>query len=424
MKIATLCIAVVLLTACGSHATSVAPTIGAGAQDTARTSAVSPIQHVVIIVQENRTFNNLFMGYPGATTATRGLKSNGKWQNLHELTLEGYPNVDICHAEACFVQAYDNGKMDGFNLIKHIGPSPPPLLPYHYVKRSDVKIYWDLAKQYTIADEMFESSGSSSFPAHQYLIAGQTGSQLDPPGRPWGCDFPNKHYDYCFDYQTLGDLLDNAGISWKYYSPGILGTPSTYSNWEAYDAIKHIRYGVDWAPQHIVMPETTIFNDISNGNLASVTWIVPTFVNSDHLGCGIRCKDFGPNWVASIVDAIGQSKYWGNTAIFLTWDDWGGFYDPVPPKQIDSVGLGFRVPLIVISPYAKPHHLSHVDHEFGSILHFTEKLYGLPSLGQRDAVSDDLSDCFNYGQTPITFVPEPHGKYGTSDPFTPVDTDF
>jgi phospholipase C len=424
MRLSSLCLAALLLSACSTHATSVISPLDGRAASIRSGASTSPIKHVVIIVQENRTFNNLFMNYPGATTATRGLKSDGKWQTLGEMTLEGYKNIDICHAEACFKEAYDFGKMDRFDLIKHIGNNPPPLLPYHYTKRSDVQIYWDLAKEYTLADQMFESSGSSSFPAHQYLIAGQTGSQNDPPGRPWGCDFPNKHYDFCFDYQTLGDLMDNAGVSWKYYSPGTFGTPSTYSNWEAYDAISHIRYGIDWGPKHIEMPETTIFSDISAGKLADVTWVVPTFVNSDHLGCGVNCKQYGPNWVASVVDAIGQSPYWGSTAIFVTWDDWGGFYDPVPPKHIDKVGLGFRVPMIVISPYAKPNHLSHEQHEFGSILHFTEELYGLPSLGERDAISDDLADCFNFSQKPLKFKPEPHGPYGASDPNTPVDSDF
>src|SRR5579863_8252522 len=423
MRFAALLLVASLLVACGSHANPVVQSPVADTTSSRTAANVSPITHVVIIVQENRTFNNLFEGYPGATWSDRGQTHDGKWHTLTAMNLEGYKSVDICHRLDCFQQAYDNGKMDGFDLIKHIGPSPPPLISYHFVRHDEVKIYWDLAKQYTLADEMFESSGSSSFPAHQYLIAGQTGSQDDPPGRPWGCDFPNKHYDFCFNYQTLGDLLDNAGISWKYYSPGTFGQWKTFSNWEAYDAISHIRYGNDWSPTHIVMPETSIFNDISSGNLASVTWVVPSFENSDHLGCGATCVSFGPNWVAAVVDALGQSKYWGNTAIFVTWDDWGGWYDPIPPHEIDSVGYGFRVPLIVISPYARPDHISKQQHDFGSILHYIEKLYGLPSLGERDAQADDLSDCFNYSQKPNTFVFEPHGKFAPSDPNTPVDTD-
>lgn len=426
MRLSALCLAAVLLCACDAHSMS-ALTGGAATQQSVKVElspSPSPIQHIVIVIQENRTFNNLFEGYPGATWSDEGLKSNGQVQKLGVLNLQGYSGWDICHALACYQQAYDHGKMDGFNLIKKIGKGIPATISYNYVNHNDTTIYWNLARHYTLADDNFESSGSSSFPAHQYLIAGQSGSQDDPPGRPWGCDFPNKKYNFCFNYETLGDLLDNAGITWRYYSPGTFGSPSTFSNWEAYDAIKHIRYGTDWNPTHISMPETNFFSDVTSGHLQTVSWVVPTFVNSDHLGCGTYCIHYGPNWVASVVDAIGNSSYWSNTAIFIVWDDWGGWYDPIPPPQIDSVGLGFRVPLIVVSPYAKAGHISKVQHDFGSILHFTEERFGLPTLGERDATADDLSDCFNYGQKPIVFKNIPHGAYGTSDPLTPVDSDF
>jgi phospholipase C len=135
---------------------------------------------------------------------------------------------------------------------------------------------------------------------------------------------------------------------------------------------------------------------IENGNLAQVSWVMPTMANSDHAASG---SNTGPDWVASIVNEIGASKYWSNTAIFITWDDWGGWYDHVSPPHVDEMGLGFRVPLIVVSPYARHGYISHRQHEFGSILHFTEELFVLPSLGTRDAISDDLLDCFDFSQT-------------------------
>ncbi len=118
----------------------------------------------------------------------------------------------------------------------------------------------------------------------------------------------------------------------------------------------------------------------------------------------------GPSWVASIVNSIG-GRTWANTAIILTWDDWGGWYDHVPPPQVLAncsqwgcgYVYGFRVPMIVISPYAKPAYTSHVTHDFGSILKFVEETFNLPSLGYADAPADDLADCFNFSQTPIPF---------------------
>jgi phospholipase C len=140
-----------------------------------------------------------------------------------------------------------------------------------------------------------------------------------------------------------------------------------------------------------------------------VSWVIPSGTNSDHAGSTDNTG--GPSWVASIVNAIGNSSYWANTAIIVTWDDWGGWYDHVPPPKVIDDGTswgsgyvyGFRVPLIVISPYAKPAYISHINHDFGSILNLIEEAFGLSSLGYADAYADDLSDCFNYSQTPLTF---------------------
>jgi len=152
-----------------------------------------------------------------------------------------------------------------------------------------------------------------------------------------------------------------------------------------------------------------ILTDISNNQLPAVSWVIPAGKNSDHPGNQLTLG--GPSWGASIVNAIGNTSYWANTAIIVTWDDWGGWYDHVPPPQVITDGTswgsgyvyGFRVPLIVISPYAKAAHLSHVSHDFGSILHFVEENFGLSSLGYADARADDLSDCFDFNQTPLVF---------------------
>jgi phospholipase C len=144
-----------------------------------------------------------------------------------------------------------------------------------------------------------------------------------------------------------------------------------------------------------------VLNDIATGHLADVSWVIPNGADSDH---ALGNDGSGPSWVASIVNAIGNSRYWSNTAIIITWDDWGGWYDHVPPPQIlNSYEYGFRVPMIVVSPYAKPQHISHVTHDFGSILKFVEETFNLPSLGYADAPADDLADCFDFSQTPIQF---------------------
>jgi phospholipase C len=369
------------------------------------------IQHVVVIVQENRSFDNLFNGFPGANTAQSGMRKKSLIQ-LQPVPLEqGY---DPDHSHYSFEQDWDNGLLDGF---AHETTESTADIPYGYVPQSETVPLWTLAANFTLADEMFQSNTGPSFVAHQYIIAGQSADVVSDPTQPsgvalnsWGCDSPPDATVQilgpdgtalpgpfpCFSYETLADLLDAQNISWRYYAPSIT------NSWSAYDAISQIRYSSDWT-NDIIAPPQQFITDVQNGTLAQVTWIVPDWSYSDHAGAGSTAN--GPDWVGNVVNAVGASQFWNSTAIFVTWDDWGGWYDHVPPPQVDTMGLGFRVPLIVISPYAQHGYVSHTQHEFGSILHFTEEMFNLSSLGTRDAISDDLSDCFDLTQTPQPYVP-------------------
>ncbi|MBV8198744.1 MAG: hypothetical protein JO263_11450, partial [Candidatus Eremiobacteraeota bacterium] len=172
--------------------------------------------------------------------------------------------------------------------------------------------------------------------------------------------------------------------------------------WSAYQAVKHICYGADWA-KDVISPQTQFFADVKNGNLRSVNWIVPTCVNSDHAGCN---SDTGPSWVASLVNAVGKSSYWDSSAIFVFWDDYGGWYDPIPPRYVDYDGLGIRVPLLVISPYAKKGFVSHARYEHGSMLRFIEDRFRLKPLSASDQRATSVArDCFNFAKAPRPFVP-------------------
>jgi phospholipase C len=306
---------------------------------------------------------------------------------------------------------------------------------FKYVNPADVQPYFQMAEKYTFADRMFQTNQGPSFPAHQFIISGTSapavGSNLFVAENPagvsgsasnTGCTSPAAEYVNqidpagvespiypCFEHPTLTDLLNAAHFSWRYYAP-LAG-----SIWTAPNAIQHMCgpnaappnatacTGSDWK-NNVVLATTQnpaqIITDIGNGQLASVSWVIPNGLESDH---PLSTDGSGPSWVASIVNAIGNSAYWSNTAIFITWDDWGGWYDHVAPPILNSYEYGFRVPMIVVSPYAKPAYVSHVTHDFGSILKFIEGTYGLPSLGYADVPADDLSDCFNFSQTPISF---------------------
>ena len=365
--------------------------------------AGSPIQHVVVIMQENRSFDNLFNGFPGADTAQSGM-SNGVKIPLEPLGLGD--KRDLKHTHTRWWVDWNHGAMDGFAQSQ----VNPPTLPYSYVPRKDVEPYWDLALQYTIGDRMFQSNTGPSFVAHQYMIAGQSGNVSgNPTGTIWGCDAPAgttapilgpdgtelPGVFPCFDYRTIADLLDAKGVTWRYYAP--MSTDAFYEL-SAYQAIRHIRYGEDWKTK-IISPQNRVLTDIAAGELAQVTWIVPDFAHSDHPGSGTE----GPDWVASIVNAIGNSPYWNSTAIFVSWDDWGGWYDHVDPPKVDAMGPGFRVPLLVISPYAKHAYVSHEFHSASGFNTFIEWNYGLPSLGMRDALLEGYADCFDWKQKPAPF---------------------
>ena len=382
------------------------------------------ITHVVIVVQENRSFDNLFATYPGADGTTHATLHNGKPFTLTKAPLVGQ---ELDHLRCGYLTEYDGGKMDGFDQINFSSGCTGPAAgtyPLRYVNPSQIQPYWSMAKNYSLADHMFQTQGSGSFTAHQELIAAGTAissteSLIDLPSQgPWGCDAPSGTVTTyittsgqfffnggpfpCLTYKTLADLLDPKGVSWKYYVPPLLVPNSSGFLWNAFDAIHNVRYGADWS-NDVISPETTIFSDISANKLPAVSWVVPCSNNSDHASN----TDTGPSWVAGIVNAIGKSPAWNSTVIVVVWDDWGGYFDHVPPAFIDNQGgLGFRVPMLVISPYSKTvGYISHTQYEFGSIVRFVEDNWNLGRLGATDMRATSIADMFDFTKSPRAFVP-------------------
>ncbi len=415
--------AVLSLTACAFGARTEVPAM----QSTQVRVERAKITHVVYIIQENRSFNNLFQGYPGAYTVSSGKDSKGRIIKLSPLSLAFKYDIDHS-AKAMFAACNGTGtlpgtkcRMNGFNREQLY--DAPPHGQYVYVPHRESKPYFDMAHEWVLADRMFQSQLDESFVAHQYIIAAQAQSSVDLPYGPWGCEQGPSDFIYtidqdrkygspeapCFDYQTLGDELDRAGLSWRFYTSKD-GAPSSGSGsyWSGYQAVKHIYDGPDWAK--VITPQKTFLTDVAAGKLANFTWITPMCINSDHPNCA---GAYGPSWVATLVNAIGKSTFWDSTAIFVQWDDWGGLYDPVAPPFRDYDGLGFRVPLLIISPYAKKNYVSHVQYETASVLRFAEDLFGLGRLGAADSrAASPTADCFDFTQRARTFVPitAPYGR--------------
>jgi phospholipase C len=345
----------------------------------------------------------------------------------------------------------------------------PAKVPYHYVTNSTGTLnpYLGLARQYGWANYMFQTNQGPSFPAHQFLFGGTSAPSADDDAigtfaaenmTPYytpdaGCialegvtvklitTLGERQSIYpCLDHETLADLFDSIDVSWKYY------TESDGSIWTAPNAIEHICVpsaptggictGSDYV-NNVILKPAQVLTDISDCDLAQVSWVIPTGQNSDHPKGN---TGGGPSWVASVVNAIGNNKacadnevYWNNTAIIVTWDDWGGWYDHEPPTFLAGAQgdyqYGFRVPMIFVSAYTPASFVDNNRMDFGTILRFVENNYGIAegALNFADArATGDLSEFFNLTLVPRPFltIPAPlDANYFINDKTPPTDPD-
>ncbi|HZW05468.1 MAG TPA: alkaline phosphatase family protein [Candidatus Nitrosotalea sp.] len=427
---------------------------------------IERFQHVVVVVQENRTPDNLFQGLcspPFGSSNSCSANPNrfqydiqtSDWLDNTSPTGTTQPGpvalaakYDLDHSHKAFTQMCDLNfegacQMDAAAKVKCAGTCPAhPQFKYADNSTGTLNPYLQLATQYGWANYMFQTNQGPSFPAHQFIFGGTSApSSADDAsaifasenvsGTTAGCiatagttvlvigpsSGENQKIYPCFEHETLSDLLQGFHTSWKYYTPG------AGSIWTAPDAIQHICepnkptggscVGSEWV-SNVVIGETKVLDDISKCNLAGVTWIIPSGQNSDHA----RSNDGGgPDWVASIVNAIGNQAtcvdgetYWHDTAILITWDDWGGWYDHEPPQFLTGIQgdyqYGFRVPLIVVSAYTPQGYIDGQRYDFGSVLRFIERNFGIAegSLNFADArTRTDLTSFFNFFAPPRTF---------------------
>jgi phospholipase C len=384
------------------------------------------IKHVVVIIQENRTLENYFAGFPGANAPMYGYafhRGRRVKVKLHETTFETDPNLP--HTWQSAITDWNKGKMDGF----YTGPDTD-YAAYAYMDHPETAPYWAMAKQYVLADAFFPTEFGGSYTSHMTAVAGNdditdTEALVNfPTHAPNDCDSPpatksslvnsrrlvgrgNGPFPCFTQFNTLAEVLDTAGVSWKYYIHRHLNG-GIYSPFEA---VAYVRHGYDWNAD-VIAPETRVLTDITNGQLAAVSWVTPNRYDADLPGIH---NDKGPSWVTAIVNEIGESQYWESTAIVVIWDEWGGWFDNAPPPQLDFRGLGIRVPCLIISPYAKKGrsgsgYVSHTQYEHGSILKFIEEVFSLPSIGPgsegyTDTRANSISDSFDFTQQPRKFTP-------------------
>jgi len=416
---------------------------------------IQRFEHIVVIVQENRTPDNLFQGLCAAPYGSSQSCSVTPGPNQYNIQTRNWLNnrtatgliqpvpvalangYDLGHTHSAFEAACDpttaGCKMDGAARVLCYGACPTQP-PFRYVDNSTgiLNPYLDIATQYGWANYMFQTNQGPSFPAHQFIFGGT--SAPDPDGdqngifasenvtmipgctaprnatvqvlRPPGIETRGDVIYPCFEHQTMGDFPQ--AFSWKYYAPNGI------SIWTAPNAIQHICQstgyngrcqGQQWI-DNVDLNPADVLTDISSCQLRGVSWVIPTGANSDHAA---NNDGGGPSWVASIVNALGTSTgcdggngYWRNTAIFITWDDWGGWYDHEPPsilsQPVGDYQYGFRVPLMVVSAYTPAGYTDNLRYDFGSILRFIEQNFGVEegALSFADArATNDLTSFFN-----------------------------
>jgi len=381
------------------------------------------IKHVVFIVKENRTFDTYFGRFPGADGATRGTICNG---TTVPLTRASDTTADVEHHFVPAIRAVDGGKMDCFNELWN-GTRLQSYVQYH---RDQIPSYWAWATHYVLGDQFFSSIYGPSGPEHLWTVAAQSDrfvdqeepGQFGPNGAPREyCDDPKErafsfrkltptererafHMEEsvdtatrvsqffvarwpCIDVKVLPDELQAHHVSWRYYWGG--------NNWvQPLRQIRHVWFGPE---RKDIVAESDFIPDVAAGRLPAVSWLTPPVSLSEHPPASV-CQ--GENWTVRAVDAIMRSPEWKSTAIVLTWDDFGGFYDHVTPPHMDLYGLGPRVPLLVMSPWARPGFVDDTTLEFSSVLKLIERLHGLPPLAPRDRVAGDMLEAFDFTQNP------------------------
>src|ERR1043165_9933634 len=365
----------------------------------------TPIEHFIVLMQENHTFDNYFGTYPGADGIPAGVcMPVDPFDKTNKDCVQPYhigdrPIDDLDHSLGTFEAQYNDGKLDGFVYALN-QRNQNGALTMGYYDGSDLPYYWNLADEYVLFDRFFSSDHGGSFANHMFWATAQGG----------GNRITTNGYS---DLTTIFDRLEERGISWKFYvqnyDPNI-----TYRNASQISGNRSSQ--IIWVPllnidrfidnpklsSHIV-DLNQYYVDLENGTLPAVAYIAPAGA-SEHPPGSIRS---GQKFVKALIQALMRSDSWNSSAFLLLYDDWGGWYDHVKPPQVDKSGYGLRVPAILISPYARRGHIDSTVLDFTSVPKFIEENWNLKPLAERDAKANSFMKAFNFSQPPRApfFIP-------------------
>lgn len=356
----------------GAEASSSRSVSGAG---TLAAAGIDVIKHIVVVLQENHTFDNYFGTFKGADgSAGKSIcipVTSGSAACRGPFHSQSLTPADMNHNWRSAHDDYDGGKMDAF--IYSEGNEQTLC----YFDGADLPHYWNAASSYVLCDRYFTSVMSESAPNHLYLVAGTAGGLI------------NDRVPSSLPFPPVFEQLDRKGISWKVYG---------FTSW--YKSFQYVQSSGGSASNFA--PAASFASDVSAGNLSDVSWIIGAPGGDEHPPKDVQA---GQDSVAKhIVNRLGNSGYWKTLALFITWDDYGGFYDHVAPPQVDKYGYGFRVPCLVISPYAREGYVDSTVNDHTSILRFIEERYGLSPLSTRDRAANPMLEAFDFNSPARKFV--------------------
>jgi phospholipase C len=359
----------------------------------------TPIKHFVVLMQQNHTFDNYFGTYPGADGIPPGTcmpadpADPGNTDCIEPFHIGDQGIVDMGHTTDVFEAQVDGGRMDGFMSAfgrrRDIGTQP-----MGYYDDRDIPYYWNVADNYVLFDRLFSSAVGGSLRNHMFWVTGT-------PGNPAADDLLPGGFDHV---PTIFDSLQAAGISWKFYvqnyrpdinfrTPGV-GNTANQVVWVP--PLAYNRFLDDPALNGRIADMSEYYEDLAAGTLPAVSFMAPSG-SSEHPPGSIQT---GERFVRTLVSALMSSSSWDTSAFMWTYDEWGGWYDHVPPPAVDAYGYGLRSPALLVSPYARSGHVDHTTLDFTSELKFIENNWGLAPLAARDAAANDITSAFDFSTGP------------------------
>lgn len=408
----------------------------------AESDTSSPIKHVVVIYQENRSFDNYFGTYPyapgfhplpntptvnGIPAGSYNLNENGNQVAPYLFPSDQMKTLDVNHGYADMIKSYDNGLMDKFYMESELHKKGSGIVAMGYYDYHAIPAYWQYAQHFALADNWFQPVFGPSTPGALYLVAAQSGTKDKPitgdptPKNNFGGDkYPGL--DYNLTYKNIGDSLTETGRSWGWYQGGYAAKDDSYSS--HHNPFQYFQNFEDGKYNDNLKDYNDFAKDVANRNLPQVSFVKADYPQDEHPGYS---TPQGEDFAVNTINAIMNSPYWKDTAIVITYDESGGYWDHAAPPQVtpgpDGLqGEGPRIPALVISPYAKQNYVSHVQYDTTSILKFIEWNYHLAALNNRDENANNMLDMFDFQHpnfTPYIYQANgttPVSKFGTAVP--------